>query len=156
MIPAERLLEKLNELPRHSGGRQAFVHTDAASGSGVTIEFDLLEGLAAQIWSVEVQTGRPPVLPLADRAKELARRVTGLLEALHVVEVDAGLGRALLRSAQPAAKAEERHYHELIVEAAGRATLRRYQGSIAVSGRRQISFTLTRDALAKLVADLSS
>jgi hypothetical protein len=155
MIPVNRVLEKLSDLPRESGGRQTFAFTDAANGVAVRLELENAEALALQVWEVEVTPSQPPAAPLAERAKALAAKATGLLEPLRLIEVDAGAAKALLRSAQPAATDAERYYYEAVMEGGGRTTLRRYQGSTAVSGRRSISYTLTREALAKLVSDLA-
>lgn len=156
MIRAEQVLEKLSEADAMPAGRQTFVFTDGGSGVGVKIEFERLEALAAQIWEVETVPGQPPKAALTDRAKAIAGRVTGLLEPLKLLEADLAAGRALLRSATPAAQDADRRYYEALIESGGRAVLRRYQGSVAVPGRQQVSFALTREALAKLVSDLSA
>ena len=156
MIPVNRVLEKLSDLPRESGGRHSFAFTDAETGVAARLELERVEALAVQVWEVEVTPTMPPAIALPERAKALAGKATGLLEPLRLIEVDASAAKALLRSEKPAAKDADRFYYEAIMEGNGCTTFRRYQGSTTVSGRQSISFTLTRDALAKLVSDLAS
>jgi hypothetical protein len=71
--------------------------------------------------------------------------------------VDAGRGEALLRSQQPTSRAEQLHYYEVLLQAAGKATVRRYQASHQLGEhRKQTAFALTHEALAKLAEDLAA
>ena len=91
------------------------------------------------------------------RAEQVAGRVTGLLETLCLVEVDLGRNVALLRSEQPGQRGDERFYYEVLLEGDGGSALRRYQTPRPGEPRRQqVAFTLTHEALAKLVGDLSA
>jgi len=91
--------------------------------------------------------------PLADQAARIARRVTGLLEPLRLVEIDAEHGIAQLRSDTPTERGGERAYYEVLRHADGTTGVARYQAPPA--GRRHpVAFTLTHEALAKLVSDL--
>ena len=95
----------------------------------------------------------PRRVPKPDRA---AKRVTGLLEGLRVVEVDSGRNEALLRSSTPARRDEMVSYFEILLGGTKSATLRRYRAYQETGHRReQVSFTLTHEALAKVVTDLT-
>jgi hypothetical protein len=82
--------------------------------------------------------------------------VTGLLEPLRLVEVDAPRGVALLRSNAPAAREGTLSYYEVLRQADGTTRVNRYEAWHGTSKRQAIPFTLTNEALAKLVGDLAS
>ena len=63
---------------------------------------------------------------LETRAEQVCQRVTGLLEPLRLVEVDAPRQSALLRSEQPGQRGDERFYYEVLLDGDGGATVRRY------------------------------
>ncbi|MCS7047306.1 MAG: hypothetical protein NZO58_13185, partial [Gemmataceae bacterium] len=90
-----------------------------------------------------------------DWAKRVVQRVTGLLEPLAIIEIDAGKEEAMLRSAQPAKRGDKLFYYEVRLRHLAQATVRRFEASHEPGQkRRQISFTLTHEALAKLVGDI--
>ena len=91
---------------------------------------------------------------VAGWAEAICRRVTYLQEPLHVLEVDAELPAALVRSARPRERGEERSYFELIIAAGGTVRLRR--SCVRPSSRRPetVPFTLTVEQLSDLVDDL--
>lgn len=133
-------------------------HTLLFHYEGIAVELDLeqVDGLACALHRVQVVPAASGSADLAKRGQVLAARVTGLLEPLRVVEVDTPLGVAQLRSQSPSlTEADARAYYELVLEASGRATLRRFLAQIDSTQREPIPFTLTREALAKLICDLA-
>jgi hypothetical protein len=83
--------------------------------------------------------------------------VTGLLEPLRLLEVDAGHGVALLRSGTPSQWGDGLFYYEVLLQNDGTTTVRRYQAPTQDEPRRQqTEFSLTHEALAKLVRDLAA
>jgi hypothetical protein len=106
---------------------------------------------------VAVRPAEPrPVADLKARAEEVAGRVTGLLEPLRLVEVDASRQTAQLRSKEPARRGDDALYYELLLRGDGSATLHRYQANRQTPGRAETPFALTHDALGKLVDDLTA
>src|SRR5262249_22519771 len=89
-------------------------------------------------------------------AERVAGRVTGLLEPLKVVEVDAERGEALLRSDQPTQRGEKLFYYEVLLQNTTAASVRRYRALPGNGRREQVAFALTKEALAKFVADLAA
>ena len=85
----------------------------------------------------------------------LARRVTGLLEPLRLIEVDAARAEALLRSEKPAARGDELYYYELLLRGEHSSTLRRYKATRTGSRRETVPYALTHEAIAKLATDLA-
>jgi hypothetical protein len=138
-------------------GRHSFGFRDPNTQTNVQIVLERLEALSCQLW--EASVARPAAVldgpALTAWATRIAERVTGLLEPLHLLEVDPERGQALLRSDQPAAKNEDLFYYEVLLQRDGTASVRRYRGARQPNKRQQIGFVLTREALAKLVRDLA-
>jgi hypothetical protein len=156
MTLAETLLAKIAKW-RPDSGRQTLDVVHPESGWAVAVDSGQVEILGCRLWEVGLRRlQRAAVADLRARAEQVAERVTGLLEPLRLVEVDAGRGLAQLRSDQPGNWGDGQFYYEILLQADGGATVRRYQAPTADQPRRrQVPFTLTHEALAKLVADLT-
>ena len=94
--------------------------------------------------------------PLREQADRLARQVTCLLEPLRVVEVDDGTAVAQIRSQAPARRDGAVRYYEVTRHADGTTHLGRYQTRPGEGKREAIPFSLTHEALAKIVRDFAS
>ena len=131
---------------------------DPAGGWRATVRADVVETVGCRLREVSVARLAPLAnpAPLADRAERLASRVTGLLEPLRVVEVDAQQDVAQLRSDSPAVKGEGLAYYEVTLHGHGAAQVSRYEATHHGGKRRQVPFTLTHEALGKLVRDLTT
>jgi hypothetical protein len=117
-----------------------------------------VEALGCRLWQVALRPLTPaPTADLKARAEQLAGRVTGLLEPLRLVEVDAERGSAQLRSDRPGHWGDGQFYYEVLMSADGATILRRYQAPAGADQpkRQQVAFTLTHEVLAKLVTDLT-
>jgi len=151
----EAVLGKLADW-RPPEGRQSLTVTDEAGGWATTLTVDRADQLGCLVWELSSRKGAPVALPLDAWAQRVAERVTGLLESLKVVEIDANRGEALLRSESPAARAEQVSYYEVLLGIAGHAGLRRFIGPRTGPGKRQqTAFALTHEAVAKLAFDLT-
>jgi hypothetical protein len=90
-------------------------------------------------------------------AERLSRTVTGLLEPLKLLEVDAGKNVALMRSAAPRQLDNALEYYEVELHGNQRADVRRFRGCHEAGHKRTaVPFTVTYEALAKLVDDITS
>jgi len=141
-------------------GRHVFAIPDEGAGWSVAVTADRCDQVGCLIWEVALHSSTPERAPdgkmLTDWAHRAADRVTGLLEGLKVVEIDPTRNEALLRSDVPAWQGDDVAYYEIILSGAGRATVQRFRGSRQPGQRReQTLFSLTHDALAKLVGDLA-
>src|SRR5262249_18814467 len=94
-------------------------------------------------------------VPVAEQARRIANQVTGLLEPLRLLEIDAGRDLAQLRSQAPAQRGGDLQYYEVLRHGHRDTQVARYQASHASSKREQVPFTLTHEALGKLVRDLA-
>lgn len=148
------LLEKLAEW-KPEAGRQTLALPGEGGGWGVSLTADRTDPLGCLVWELAVNTSGPDG-DLRAWADRIAGRVTGLLETLKVVEVDAGRNEAILRSDEPRARGDDRHYYEVLLQGTHAATVRRYRGQRTGGKREQVAFALTHEAIAKLVADLTA
>jgi hypothetical protein len=147
----ELLLQRLADWGSVGGRQEMSVSDD--QGRTVRLVAEHVDVVGCRLDEVTL-TG-PAVADLPARAAAVAARVTGLLEPLRPIETDAAAGVALLRSSAPVRRGEVRSYYELLLRADGSAALHRYQAP--AGGRRQaVAFSLTHEALAKLVADLTA
>ena len=155
MSLAENLLEKLVKW-RPAGDRATLEVTDAQTTWTAVLTGDCVDQVGCRLWEVALRREKPPEDDLAARAAAVAGRVTGLLEPLRVLEVDAGRA-ALLRSDAPGHYGDGRFYYEVTLQADGAAAVRRYQApSDGEPRRQQATFNLTHEALGKLVSDLTA
>jgi hypothetical protein len=70
--------------------------------------------------------------------------------------VDETRGEATLRSETPARKGEAVSYYEVRLTELTSAVVRRFTASKVVSGRTQVGFALTHEAIAKLAGDIAN
>jgi hypothetical protein len=154
MTPASTFLNTLSELKPTGTFPQRVLVRDAAALATVEIDMNQHDALACQMTMLRVTPDVAVTAPLKDRAALIAGRVTGLMEKLHVIEVDDARGEALLRSDVPTAQDKNRYYYEVLLQRNGVATLQRFQGSIVKSERKNVPYTVTREAISKLVGDL--
>lgn len=149
------LLEKLAKWRPASG--QATVE---ASGDGwnAAVAAECVDVVGCRLWELSLRpAAERPAVELKARAEQLCQRVTGLLEPLRLVEIDGTTNTALLRSEQPGQLGDERFYYEVLLNGDSGSVVRRYQTPHGGQPRRQqVGFTLTHEALAKLVRDLTA
>jgi hypothetical protein len=156
MILDETVLQKLAEW-QPPAGRQT-LNVTTASGWFLTVTADRHDELGSLVWDLTLLRRTPAAADkgLADWASRIADRVTGLLEPLKIVEVDAERNEALLRSQEPARRGDKLCYYEVILKGTSSASVLRYQALPGNGKREQVTFALTNEALAKLVADLTA
>jgi hypothetical protein len=158
MTLIETVQRKIADWRPAGEGRHVFAIPDEGSGWSVAITADSCDDIGCRLWEVTLQSSTAAssdAKALGVWAHRAADRVTGLLEALKVVEVDPTRNEALLRSDAPDWQGDDVAYYEAILNGTGRATLQRFRGSRQPGQRReQTAFSLTHDALAKLVGDL--
>jgi hypothetical protein len=151
----EAVLGKLADW-RPPEGRQSLTIADETGGWATTLTVDRADQVGCIVWELAVRKNGPVALPLDKWARLVADRVTGLLETLHVVEIDVARGEALLRSEAPVVRGEQVGYYEVMLNKSGSAALRRYTAPRTGPGKReQAAFALTHEAVAKLAWDLT-
>jgi hypothetical protein len=152
------LTAKLADFPPGTTG----LRTIDLPGWTLFLDIDLADTLGVRLHSLKMVPGLGeklfPPATIHQAAECLSRQATGLLEPLCLLEMDTTRPEALLRSTQPAQRAErERHYYEVRLSGDGCCNLHRYAGLRHEDHRRDaIAFTLTHDALAKFVTDVQT
>jgi hypothetical protein len=140
-------------------GRQSLNVAGAGAAWSADVTADCVDQVGCRLWELtlrRVGTGLGTAA-LKEWAVRAADRVTGLLEPLKLVEVDEPRRVALLRSETPGQRGDDLFYYEALLHSTGTIEFRRFQGSHQPgSHRQQVAFTLTHDALTKLVADLTA
>lgn len=154
---SKKLLNKLAE--DGSQGRQLVsVSDESAQGWTATMTIDRADVVGCVIWELSLQCRAAETWnadALAARSERIAGSVTGLLEPLKLIEVDALRLEAQLRSDKPLERNDDLFYYEAKLQPCNTITLRRFRGSHAAGDKReQVSFTLTHDAIGKLVDDI--
>ena len=156
---AETVLQKIANWRPAGDKRQALLIPDGGSGWAVELQADRCDELGCRVWEMTLRRTRKTevqALTLQAWADRAAKRVTGLLEGLRVVEVDPGRNEALLRSDTPTSREQRVSYFEILLRGTKSATLRRFRAYQEPGHRReQVSFPLTHEALAKVVTDLT-
>jgi hypothetical protein len=149
------LLEKLAKW-RPDSDRATLNVADAASGWSAAVTAECVDVVGCRLWELSLRrSAETTPVDLPARAEQICQRVTGLLEPLSLVEVDHTRNVAQLRSEQPGQRGDERFYYEVLLGGDGGSEVRRYQAPQPDAPRRQqVAFTLTHEALAKLVGDL--
>ncbi len=150
MTLANTVRQKLSEW-RPEAGRQEL--TVSIKDASLTLSADKREELGCLVWELGVRRAAPAGETLQSWADRIAERVTGLLEPLKIIEIDAERNEGVLRSGQPQARDEQVAYTELHLKGTRAAVLRRYQAQ-GTERRRQVPFALTHEAIAKLADDL--
>ncbi len=151
MTLGEALLQKLARW-RPEGGRETLEVTHPETGWAATLDAAHVEVLGCRLWELTLRRKTPVPVDLKSRAAQIVERAQGLLEPLKVVEVDTVQGAAQLRSDRPGPWGDGHFYYEALLGADGGMRLRRYQAPGAEQPRRnQVPFTLTNEALARLV-----
>lgn len=151
----EILLQKLANW-RPDSSRPVLEVADPASGWSVRLTAECVDQVGSRLKELALTRLTPLAgVDLAARAQVVASQVTGLLEPLRLIEVDNN-NTALLRSQTPDERGDRLFYYEVLLHGDGGCTLRRFQAAHQTGVRRQqIAFTLTHEALAKLVTDLT-
>ena len=158
MTLAETLLPKLADWRPAGEGRHAAAIALPDQGWTVHLTAERVDSLGARLAHVEL-TRTTPVAEDAARleahARAAAGRVTGLLEPLRVVEVDAPRHTVLLRSDGPKTKGDSVAYYEVRYLGRNRLTLERLEATKGTpASRSAVPFALTHEGLAKVVDDL--
>lgn len=129
--------------------------TDQASGWTMYLTADRRDAWTTVLWEMSLRRSAE-MGAVAAWAEAIPEKVTGLLEPLCKIEIDAATNRALLRSGSPTIRDDKVSYYEVVLEGTSSAQVRRFQGSHQSGKRQQVAFALTNEVLAKFAADLTA
>jgi hypothetical protein len=126
---------------------QCSVDVVAADGLGCALAgLDLAVAAAGPLTADQLKT----------RTEQICDRVACLGEPLKLIEADALVGRALVRSRSPRETADSLTYFELWLAADRNISLRRVRYDRTHRSRSNQEFTLTLDQLEMLADDLAA
>lgn len=154
MTLANIVRQKLSETPA-ADARHELMAIDEKAGWSVHVTADRRDAWVTVAWEVSLRRAGSNG-DVGAWAQRVAERTNGLLEALHVVEVDLPNHRALLRSNPPTEQGAKISYYEVILHETSSALVRRFEGAHTSGKRDQVPFVLTNEVLAKFIADLAS
>jgi hypothetical protein len=155
---AETLLPKLSDWRPAGPGPHSFA-APLKNGWELAITADHAESLGCKATEITVRrpaSKSPTAAELTQWAVRSTKRVTGLLEPLRLLEVDAGRSEAILRSDPPAARGSQVDYYELRLRGTHEASLHRFHADRTGGQREAIPFALTHEAIAKIAEDLTA
>lgn len=156
MTLAEQLHRRLSDWRPTGSGRQTLsVPSDAWTA---TVAADSTDTVGCVAWelSLDRTSPAPEGTTLKGWADATAKRVSGLLERLTVIEVDEAHDAATLRSDAPTQRGDAAGFYEVVLHGTGRATLARFQADKAAGGKRtRVPFAVTHEALAKVADDIA-
>jgi hypothetical protein len=123
----------------------------------IQVDFTAIDGLAVSVRELRFRSPR-----LTGRARaqaepwavELCRKLTYLLEPIGPVEFDDQAGALLLRSTIPHRHEGGVCYYELLLDASGLLTFKRFQCPRPSGQRQPIDLCLTREVFTRLVLDV--
>lgn len=153
---AEMLQSKLSEWEPAGAGRHSWAQSLADTGWSLHLTADRADTVGCLVWELTLVRADASAVSndaLKASATGAAERVTGLMEPLRFLELDATRGEALLRSTSPTKRSDALAYYEVVMTAGNQIQVRRYKAAPA-SHREQVAFALTHEAIAKLVDDL--
>lgn len=156
MTITESLLPRLSDWHPAGDGRHSWATAFPDQGWSVGIAADRADSLACLVWEMVLTRTAEPArdLTLEKWAHAIAERIGGLAESLSVYEVDEPRGEAILRSKPPTLKGETLSYFEIRLAGLKSATVRRFSAKPNKTGRTQVSFAITHEALARLAGDI--
>jgi len=152
----QELLEKLTDWKPTQPGTNVLQMDLNPTGATVAIAAQKQDSLSCLVGEMTVSSPVGPAgsgVPLSERASAMADRLTGLMENIRVIEVDAGAEVAVLRSSAPAVRGDAKHYYEVKVTPTV-ANLKRYRTESGSNSRESIGYALTHEVLAKVADDL--
>jgi hypothetical protein len=160
MTQNDSLLNNLTEWRPAGSGPHSFGHA-LDTGWTVAVTADAADTVGCRLTELAVDRpapAKPATAPDLKRwAGRIAARVTGLLEPLKLIEVDATRSEAILRSETPAQRGTSIEYYEVLLRGRQAATLKRFKAPRSGAGkRRAVPFALTHEAIAKLAGDLTA
>ena len=156
MTLAEQLHRGLSDWRPTGSGRQTL--DVPAHGWTATVSAESTDTVGCNAWEmILARTGpTPDGQTLAGWADGTAKRVSGLLERLTVIEVDDTHDTATLRSDVPTARGDSSGFYEVTLTGTTRASLTRWQADKATGGKRtRVPFPVTHEALAKAAGDIA-
>src|SRR5579863_6996733 len=126
-------------------------------GPAVAVDFAVVDSLSCGFRELRLsadELSNAPFEALQSWADSLCKKVTYLLEHIGPLENDAAAQTVLIRSTPPSKAPEQTSFYEMLIQAPGTLSLRRYTRAAHVAERTACDIRITHEVLVKLVADI--
>jgi hypothetical protein len=126
-------------------------------GPAVAVDFTVVDSLSCGFRELRISADElksSPFDALQAWANALCKKVTYLLETIGPLESDTAAQTVLIRSTPPAKQFEQTTFYEMLVQAPGTLSLRRYTRAAHDANRSSCDIQVTHEVLAKLVQDI--
>ena len=159
MLLNEQITQSLAGLKGLASDVPKTVGWSAGGGPTVEVDFTAVDSLGCAFRELRLSAEELKDVPF-DRlrawADEFCRKVTYLLEHIGPLEVDAEAQTVLIRSTPPTRQPGQSAFYEMLVQAPGRLSLRRYTRAAHHPDRQSCDMQSTHEVLVKLVGDIVS
>lgn len=157
MLLREQIIQSLAGLKGFESDVPMTVDLSIDGGSSIAVDFTVVDSLSCgfrelRISSDELRSG--PMDALQAWAGSLCQKVTYLLEHISPLETDAAAQTVLIRSTPPTRQPEQTTFYEMLVQAPGTLSLRRYTRAVHSADRTACDIQITQEVLVKLVHDI--
>ncbi len=126
-------------------------------GPAVAVDFTVVDSLSCAFRELRVSADELKSAPfdaLQAWADALCKKVTYLLEHIGPLESDTTAQTVLIRSTPPTKQPDQTTFYEMLVQAPGTVSLRRYSRSAHNADRNLCDIQITHAVLTKLVQDI--
>lgn len=157
MLLAEQITQSLASLKGLSSAIPKTVGWSVDRGLAVEADFTAVDSLGSAFRELRISAEElrdRPLDALQAWARAICQKVTYLLEHIGPLELDAEAQTVLVRSTPPTREPERTAFYEMLVQAPGVATLRRYNRAPHSIDRETVDIQVTHEVFLKLVSDI--
>lgn len=157
MLLHEQITKSLSGLKGLDSDVPTTVDWSLEGGAAVAVDFTVVDSLSCGFRELRISADELKNAPfdrLQDWANGLCQKVTYLLEHIGPLESDVAAQTVLIRSTPPFRQPEQTTFYEMLVQAPGTLSLRRYTRAIDAADRTACDIQITHDVLCRLVDDI--
>jgi len=157
MLLHEQITHSLAGLKGLDSDAPATVAWSIEGGLAIAVDFTVVDSLSCAFRELRVSADELKAAgfdALQAWADSLCKKVTYLLEHIGPLECDTGAQTVLIRSTPPSKQPEQITFYEMLVQAPGTVSLRRYARAVHNDDRNLCDIQITHAVLTKLVQDI--
>lgn len=157
MLLHEQITHSLGGLKGLDSDVPTTVDWSIEGGAAVAVDFTVVDSLSCAFRELRISSGElknAPFDALQAWADVLCKKVTYLLEHIGPLESDTAAQTVLIRSTPPMKQPDQTAFYEMLVQAPGTLSLRRYTRGAHDADRVACDIQITHEVLARLVQDI--
>lgn len=157
MLLKDQISQSLASLKGLAAAVPKTVGWTAESGPRVEADFLVVDTLSCSFRELRLTADELDAAPFEafkTWAENLCKRVTYLLEHIGPLELDAEAQTVMIRSTPPTREPNATAFYEMLLQAPGNLSLRRYIRTPGSDERQQADMQATHEVLQKLVQDI--